>query len=179
MTHCSTIAEVIEITGSLVRNAFGAVIIDGFDRSGKTTVTREIGQYLGLCTISVDDFFDGKGRSYKDSIDFVALKDKVHVALKESPNVVIEGLCMRDIAGKLDIAISSSVYMMACSKTTGLWLHERLIAEAPSASLVEDAILECRPLGGMYLNYLYRDLIEYHLREKPEITSSAMLQITV
>ena len=179
MTHCRTVAEVIQITGPLVKNTRGAVIVDGFDRSGKTTATREIGHLLGLHTISVDDFFYGKGRSYKDSIDLAALKDKVESALKQSANVVIEGLCIRDIAVKLNIAICSSVYMMACSRATGHWLHGRLIAEAPTETQVEDAISECRPLGGMYLNYLYRDLIEYHLREKPELTSNAALQITV
>src|SRR5262245_49844128 len=92
--------------------------IDGMAGIGKTTLARKLGALLGAKVISFDGYLEKKKGAYLAHIRCSELSEAIAEA---SLPTVIDGVLLRAIAERCDIAIDLHIYVRRISGNSGIW----------------------------------------------------------
>ena len=109
--------------------------VDGYDGSGKTTLTNKLGGVFPVDIISLDDYL------YKERDCYVAALDlgRLQRTLVQRPrSIVMEGVCLLEVMSKLQVKCSFLIYIKRISEM-GEWFDEEECTpmDDPEAFLVE------------------------------------------
>jgi hypothetical protein len=95
--------------------------IEGFMNSGKSYLSNEVGASLSYIVLHTDDYITPGDESlpYIERLDYNKLQLSLNEALCSS-TVVIEGICLRQILARINVAPALFVYVKRMS-INGLW----------------------------------------------------------
>ena len=134
--------------------------IDGFQASGKTTLSKALKTALGenIAIIDVDDFIikqeklpTNQRKSYLDVIDKEKLKERISYCMDNDLRILINGVCLLDILIFLNIRAEKIIYLKRCVRYGDhiFWKDEPSLASDQNN-----------------LTYLDKELLDYHQRTK-------------
>lgn len=109
--------------------------VDGIDGVGKSELSAIVASELGIPVIGLDDYVEKNRGSYVPYIDYAA----VTALVADSPNFVIEGVCLLDVLERLGVRLDSLVYIKRMS--SGIWADED---ECEFPNGIEEAIRQSR-----------------------------------
>lgn len=161
MTDCSSPQEVIDAIRAKCTVRIG---IDGIDGAGKSTLAREISEALGLPCISLDSFLEKKMDGYVEHIDYPKLK----AALEKLEGYVVEGVCLRQVLGRIQLVPSASIYIKRMQH--GIWSDE---SELNISKPVDTVLAEARTIASLFSSTpitslgLAEEIIRYHAEFRP------------
>jgi hypothetical protein len=93
---------------AVLSREWSKILVDGDAWSGKTTLAAEIADRCGATVVSVDDHLLGNCDIYWNQIDYEGLESKI---LAAGPRVVIEGVCLLKVIGKIHVAYDHHVFI--------------------------------------------------------------------
>ena len=161
MTDCINSQEVIDAIRAISAVRIG---IDGIECSGKSTLAREISGALGLPCISLDSFVEKKMGGYVEHIDYSKLK----ATLENLEGYVVEGVCLHQVLGRIQLAPSASIYIKRMQH--GVWSdEERLDINEPVDAVLNrerenTSRILCEPVSNLGLA---EEVIRYHAEFRP------------
>jgi uridine kinase len=140
------------------------IAVEGYMASGKTYLTSKLSRDLAGQHIEVDNFTcnmlypesqseRARGAPYLSCLDLDVLRLAIVRAAASNSVTFIEGICLRDILGRIGIVCDISLYVKCVSKTSGHW-HEDLNREEHASGHERFRGLDC-------------DQYEYHSRVRP------------
>lgn len=145
--------------------------LDGLDGAGKTTLGRELASRLKADLVSVDDYIVQNTGKYLNAIRQVDLSNALLSAA--SRVVIVEGICLREVAALCDLPIGMYVYVRRMEADGG-WLAEAQCRPTEAAEILKrrelnDRNLISRALGGESVTDLgvHGELIDYHCKYRP------------
>ena len=105
--------------------------IDGFTRAGKTTLADRLYMLLDADVVSTDCHVktdnpvetQGSNKGYVDQLNLASIKDSVEKSIRAGRQVVLEGICLREVIACSAIPTDSlvHVYVKRISKNSDLW----------------------------------------------------------
>lgn len=123
-----------ELRGRIDTGKSIIVGVDGKDGTGKSTLSNLISQELSIEIISLDEFLILKNGEYVNSLNIDELRRKIH---KLNCTVIIEGVCLLEVAKRLGVTIDTLVYVKTMSPY-GTWRHsEECDPIVPASELVK------------------------------------------
>lgn len=161
MTDCINTQEVIDAIRAINAVRIG---IDGIDGAGKSTLAREISGALGLPCISLDSFLKKKMDGYVEHIDYPKLK----ATLEKLEGYVVEGVCLHQVLGRIQLAPSVSIYIKRMQH--GIWSDEN---ELDISKPVDAILAEAREVASLFSSSpvtnlgLAEEVIRYHAEFRP------------
>ena len=135
--------------------------IDGFDGSGKTYLSREIGKKLNIPVLSLDGYLIKGKESYVEHVKYKEISEFIE---KNKNSFIVEGVCLLDVLKKLHLDLDCLIYIKLLDED-GVWRAEeecdiRAFNEETRKSL-EDKIKSWN------LNDLGKEIIYYHVNNSP------------
>ena len=124
------IASVRQLAQHLQTLPAGSVVgIEGFMASGKSFLARQLAESCGFSALHTDDFVQGddETRPYIERLDLPRLNERLGQLSPNNRAIVIEGICLREVATHASIRISLYVYVKRVAES-GLW-HDGLHLE--------------------------------------------------
>ena len=118
------------------------IVLDGAMGSGKTHLSMQLARDVGGLRISTDCYLvAGSGGSYTQRLAMDFLGNDIFRLREQVPVILFEGICARDILGKLKLQWTTSIYVK-CLATSTIWhflhhledFHETAQADEPSRS---------------------------------------------
>jgi hypothetical protein len=148
--------------------------VEGYMATGKTYLSRQLGEALSAGRIENDDFAfkllypDGlrdapKDAPYVKCLDLSVLGTMLTAALAEYSLVITEGICLRDVLAGTGRSADVVIYLKSVSRDTGIW-HRAIDLENYEAG--------CEEFRG-----LHRDELEYHHRVRPHELADLLLTL--
>ena len=108
----------------------GSVVgIEGFMASGKSFLATQLAETCGFAVLHTDDFVQGddETRPYIERLDLPRLDLRFGQLSAHTPAIIIEGICLRQVATHASIPVSLYVYVKRIARS-GLW-HDELHLE--------------------------------------------------
>lgn len=143
------------------------VFVDGTPCAGKSYLLRQLHGF-GLNVIDADDFLVPDQGQYAGALNTEAL---LAAARSKTSPVIIAGVCARDIAKLLTISNAMHVYLIRVSEA-GVDEYSPAHDASREGKWMEDN--ELPPPG-----VLEREVIAYHIRERPIETADVVYRNTV
>lgn len=100
------------------------VTIDGWSGSGKTALTKNIGQTLGLTHYQLDDFLHENRGGYLKEIDYSRLSESLTSGIRKGHAILIEGVCIQEVMKRIRLVPNLKVYLRKVD-SSGIW-HDGL-----------------------------------------------------
>lgn len=147
-------------------NSANIIGIDGADGSGKTTLSKEIGQHLGLPILNLDDYLIRSQGSYVDHLKYNELLEFIEI---NKNTLIIEGLCLIDVLKRIDLQLDCFIYVKLMNNI-GEWLDEE---ECDIKGSVNEMIQELGRRVKMVepecqgISIFREEIISYHKRSRP------------
>lgn len=116
-------ANVASLCNSLISLRSGAIVaIEGFMNSGKSHLAKTLAASLSCGVVHADDFIIPSERvlPYVDRIDFDQLKAALSCSINNSPLLLVEGICLRDLLARAGVFPELYVYVKRIAEN-GLW----------------------------------------------------------
>ncbi len=165
-----------KVEGRAARPVIG---IDGADRSGKTFLATEIGTAMNLSVVSVDDLIQKERGNYVEHVRQAELEAALGSG---ETGVIVEGVCLLDVLGRLALSADCLVYVKRCD-ADGFWYEDGdyddpsgsadVVLARLSQQLAALADLSCRfrnepgdPFAAS-VTPLREEIIRYHYRARP------------
>lgn len=92
--------------------------IDGVNGVGKSSLSAELAEALGLPTLDLDDYLFKNQGGFVPFIDYPALT----AALSSMPSVILSGACLREVLVNSGSALDGHIYIKRMRH--GLWADE-------------------------------------------------------
>ena len=129
--------------------------IDGMDGAGKTWLAKHLATIVEANIIHLDPFLKPLQGSYVDYINCEQVNLKLDELINQESLIIVEGICLRQVAKRCSFNIDSHIYVRRISKNSGLWSDEDI----------------CMPLkSNEELKEFYwkeHELIDYHASYRP------------
>ena len=131
--------------------------------SGKSTLAGLLAQSIGCARIELDHYIvpECAAKRYVDKLRVGEFKRDLGLRVAESPIVIVDGICLRDVMDEVGAEIGTSVYVKRVSQQ-GIW-HDGCHLESYE---LEPTISE---------SVLSNDEFRYHLCRKPHETADIVL----
>jgi uridine kinase len=94
--------------------------IDGFDGSGKTYLSHEIGKKLNIPVLNLDDYLIKGKESYVEHLKYKEISEFIE---KNKNSFIIEGVCLLDVLKKLHLDLDCLIYIKLLDED-GVWRAE-------------------------------------------------------
>ena len=158
----NSIDAIAESIKPMILDCAKIISVDGFDRSGKSWVSKFLSEKLNCFHVEIDKFYDASSRDQKT--DYTTCKQLINSNTTKGITSIIDGVMIEDELKALDIKPDIRIYVRALNKS-GIWVHESLVlaSDEEIASLSEGGY----PVGDVYLNSLIRDTLRYFKRVDP------------
>jgi len=158
---CSIVSDISDLNSLAaaikphLKSAGSLIAIEGHPTAGKTVLSKALAAACSGAPIGTDGYVD-KGRNTQTYVGHLML-DKLAAVLnqlrRKHPVVFIEGICLRDTLGSLNIAPQAFVYCKHITQA-GLW------ADDPQNYLEKGS-----PRSD--LSWVDQQSVAYHLRARP------------
>lgn len=140
--------------------------IDGVDGSGKTLLSKEVGEKLNLPVLNLDNYLIKNKENYVENLKY----NEIHEFIEKHQNsFIIEGVCLLNILKKLNLSLDCFIYVKRINKRDE-WLDEEECNIKDSAEEIIKRIEErIKILDPSYsgLPEFRKEVIHYHANERP------------
>jgi hypothetical protein len=125
-----TITKYGVVADRLSRLPLPAVVgVEGFTSSGKSHFADLLAKEVSAVVVHTDEYVTEGDVSlpYRDRVDHIAISSALSGIALRSSLAIVEGICLREVLHRLNIAASAYVYVKVLA-TNGLW-HDGLNLE--------------------------------------------------
>jgi uridine kinase len=153
-----TIADYRFLCDHLSRLPRPAIVgVEGFTLSGKSYLADALQKDIGAHVVHIDQYVTGKNAllPYADRLDYRRICSAIEHATAESSLLIIDGICLREVRRRLDLAPGLFVYVKRLTRN-GLW-HDGFHLED----------FESAPETVENLKEPHRSDLSYHSAEHP------------
>lgn len=167
MSELSTIADLGDVLCEIKAKGLVLVGLDGMDGAGKTAIAHEVAVLTGWRVIHLDDYLVPDQGTFVDNLRYGDIKLEI-----ESTNapVLVEGVCLLDVADKIGISIAAPIYVKRVN-AHGFWADEGECEFAmPADQKISELEDQTKQLIGDEFDGLTdfrKEIIRYHARWNP------------
>ena len=131
--------------------------IDGFDRSGKTYLSHEIGKKLSIPVLNLDDYLIKGKERYVEHLKYKEISEFIE---KNKNSFIIEGVCLLGVLKKLHLNLDCLIYIKLIDEYDE-WLHEE------TCDIKDPAEIEILYPNFQEFKALDKEIIYYHVNNRP------------
>ncbi len=142
------------------------ILVDGFTNAGKSFLAKRLSEALGAVHVELDEFLNNCQGTYVAHIRYPELIHRLADLNSESRNIVLEGVCAQAIVHRIELTITTSVYVKRL--VANAWVDGRVLREA--RSLAEAMTTEEGKT--QITSRLDEEVFAYHFRFRPNERSA-------
>lgn len=169
------------------------ITVDGFDGTGKSTLSCHLGAALDLPLVHLDDCLVRQKSFFLDAIKFDELSNRISEALKRKGRVVVEGCLVDTALARIGLGSEFRVYVMRTTKMRSdpvaelVQEYDALYGDKPTGELIaelEEVAWRAARMpeefgggGSGELPSLERELIQYHRDVRPHDLADLIVKV--
>ena len=159
MREVENVEEVAEALAGMRR-----IGVDGTDGVGKSTLSKRLGEMIGVPVFALDDFLEKEQGGFVEHIKY----DELRASLADEGRLLIEGVCLREVLSRAAISVDAFVYVKRYH--LDVWSDEcELDIDEPLEQFIKRERDLCSRLVGEKLKSfgLGEEIIRYHFQYRP------------
>ncbi len=153
------------------------LVVDGYNRRGKTTAARKLAEFFGATHIDADDYVVNGAAHFPEAVDRNRIRIDVQRALLSMP-VIFSSVLALGVLRAAAQSHSCHVYVRHSWPPGTYTDGEVLYPQCSPEQLLADEDAVCRATGfADNAPVLGRELLNYHLNEKPHEYADYVLDV--
>lgn len=164
------VVDVSELIELLPRFSGAVIALDGCLGAGKSTLMRKLARRQNWGSVDVDDYVIRGQRRYVAALRLTDLDAAIRHSLESSEVIVLAGVCMRAVLGKLGRSAAFNVYVQR-DAPLGPPYDYAVLAHEDDLSV---ANVEPEEANVNETTALFREVCRYHTKYRPRLKSDAV-----
>lgn len=178
--------ELVEQLREVIANkSLNVITIDGKDGAGKSTLARSTCSQLMFQHIELDQYLIKKKDHFVDFIRYDDLSAAIRATMKNGSPIVVEGVCVLAVLERLRIVPDCKIYVKR-TDPLGSWFDEQYfdldstpeeVFQRDREELKQFAEAIGEPITDTDRETLFHEIVRYHFKYKPHVTSDFYVQL--